>query len=377
MAKEKIKIAVMIDNLDLRLGGTENQVVKLLRGLNREAFEVELITFNSNAWLESDGRSLLSSFRIFGINRFKRAATYVNLFKLIRYLKSSETEIVHTFFPVANIVGVLAARMAGIRQVISSRRDCGVWMNSRYLAATRFANRFVVKIIANSREVKEFTVDKEKADKERVDVIYNGIEKEYFERPVPDRRLRERLKIPSENRVIGLVANFSPVKHHFVFVKSAQEILKRRRDVTFLLIGDGPLRAEIEAMAAAAGIGAHFIFTGVQKEVLPYLSIMDAGVNCSEHEGLSNAIIEYMAAEVPCVVSAAGGNRELIAHGVTGYTFPVDDHAAMASLLLKILDDAGARNSLVASAKEKALREMSLEAMIAKHETCYHQLAGR
>jgi glycosyltransferase involved in cell wall biosynthesis len=377
MTEEKIKIAVMIDNLDLRLGGTENQVIKLLRGLDRDAFEVELISFNANAWLESNGGSLLCSSRIFAINRFKQAATYANLFRLTRYLRSSRTEIVHTFFPVANIVGVLAARMAGIRSVISSRRDCGVWMNPRYLAATRFANRFVMKIIANSQEVKEFTVDKEKADQERVEVIYNGIEKEYFEKPVPDHALRERLKIPPGNRVIGLVANFSPVKHHFAFVKGACQILKRRPDVSFLLIGDGPLRAEIEAMADAAGVGAHFIFTGVQKEVLPYLSIMDAGVNCSEHEGLSNAIIEYMAAEVPCVVTAAGGNRELIVHGETGYTFPVDDYAAMASFLLKILEDAEASKKLVAMAKEKARREMSLDAMIAKHEAYYHQLAGR
>lgn len=374
--KSRVKITFMIDILDSNLGGTENQLIKMINGLDKRDFQVELICFDNHPWFEANAKTLDCSSRVIAINRLKKTYSYINFLKLVSHLRSEKPDVVHTFFPAGNTLGVFAARLAGVKNVISSRRDYGEWMQGPYLFTTKVANRFVARIIANSYMVKELTERKELVSGGKVDVIYNGIDTGLFRDILPDLGLKKKLGIPLENRVVGIVANFRPMKHHYTFVKAANEILKTRKDVDFVLVGTGQLKEETERLAAGLKISERMHFAGPQKNVRPYLSIMDVGVNCSEGEGLSNAVMEYMAAGVPAVVSNAGGNPDLITHEVNGYVFPLDDHAALASFILRLLDDKTAGERFARSALEKVRKEMSLEAMIAKYEGFYKRLAN-
>lgn len=372
---KKIKLTFIIDTLDTNLAGTENQLIKIINGVDKDRFDVELICFRDAPWFQANKAVLPCRTKLFSIARFKKPGTYLSFIGLVKYLRSSKPDVVHTFFPVGNIVGVFASRLAGVKAIISSRRDYGEWMSPRYLMFTKLANRFVTKIIANSNPVKELTLQREKADKDRLGVIYNGIDLEVYKGIERDRRLKKTLNIPEGNLVVGIVANFRPMKHHYTFIKAAAEVLKARKDVTFLLMGGGRLKSEMEKLADELKISKNLLFLGSQKEVLPYLSIMDVGVNCSEGEGLSNAVMEYMCAGVPCVVSQAGGNPDLIQDGVNGYTFAIDDHKALASLLLKLFEDGRARERFVAEARKKIETEMSLGVILSKYEDLYAGLA--
>lgn len=376
----KIRLTYIIDVLDTNLAGTENQLIKMINGVDKTRFAVELICFSDHPWFEANKASLRCTTMIFPMARFKKPATYLNFLRLVSYLRSSRPDVVHTFFPVGNIIGVLASRLAGVGAIISSRRDYGEWMSPKYLLFTKIANRFATRIIANSSAVKRLTVEKEGAGEDRVGYIYNGIDLEQCKPMERDNALKRSLGIPAENLVVGLVANFRPMKHHLTFLKAARDVLKTRKDVTFLLLGSGRLKSEMERTAGELGITESVLFLGSQKDVLPYLSIMDAGVNCSEGEGLSNAVMEYMCAGVPCVVSRAGGNPDLIEDGVNGYTFEIDDHEALSKLLVKLFKDPELRARFAAAARRKIEREMSLGVILSKYEDLYASLvkeAGR
>ena len=372
--KNKIKLTYIIDVLDTNLAGTENQLIKMINGVDKGRFAVELICFSDHPWFEANKESLACSTKIFSIARFKKPATYLEFFKLVNYLRSSKPDVVHTFFPVGNIVGVLASRLAGVKVIISSRRDYGEWMSLRYLFFTKLANRFATRIIANSNAVKELTLEKEGPGKDRVGVIYNGIDPDFCRGLARDNGLKKRLNIPEGNLVVGIVANFRPMKHHHTFLQAAHEVLKARHDVTFILIGRGPLMSEMERLANELKISKNVLFLGSQSKVLPYLSIMDIGVNCSEGEGLSNAVMEYMCAGIPCVVSRAGGNPDLIQDGVNGRTFDIDDYKTLASVMLMLFEDAGVRSRFTAEARRKIEREMSLEVILSRYESLYSGL---
>lgn len=371
-----IKLTYIIDELATDLAGTENQLIKMINGLSKMGFDIRLVCFRDRPWLQKNASSLPCKTVVIEINRFKRPFTYLNYMKLVQFLRSSNSDIVHTFFPSANILGVIAARLAGTKAVISSRRDYGEWMTGRYLMMTRFANRFVTKIVANSYRVKELTVEKEGADPSLVEVFLNGIDTIRFANIKRDNAVKKALKIPPDDMVVGIVANFRPMKHHYTFLKAAREILQKRNDVSFLLIGTGPLKAEMEALAITLGISDKVRFTSSQDNVLPYLSIMDVGVNCSEGEGLSNAIMEYMSAGIPCVVSEAGGNPDLITDDLNGYTFKLDDYKTLASLVLKLFESDDKRDLFVNNARETIKKNMSLEIICTKYKNFYQSLVN-
>lgn len=374
-----MRITFIIDHFANKLGGTENQLEKLIQGLS-SGFEIELISLRSSEWLATRGRDLGCPLSIFQIDNFRRPYTYRNFIRLIRHLRSVKPDVVHTFFPVANILGVMAARLAGVRTIVASRRDYGEWMNRRYLLMTRFANLFVTRIVTNSNQVKQLTELVESFPGNRVVVINNGIPMGFFQRGAQKVKLRHALQIPDGNKVVGLIANYRPMKRHETFVRAANEIARKRDDIDFVLVGrdavPGEPKKAIQQLVASLGIAQRVHFAHADGNVRDFLSILDVGVNCSEGEGLSNAIMEYMAAEVPCVVSNSGGNPDLITDGVNGYTFALGDHHVLAQKILRIVDDEAACQRFTQNAKEKVRNEMSLEATISRFAQFYRSLGS-
>src|SRR5205823_325578 len=137
VAPRKIRLVYVIDRLGSNLAGTENQLLKIIDGLNPERFQLHLICFDEHPWFQENRSRLKCQTHLIRINRFKHPATYWHFFKLVRLLRSLRPDVVHTFFPVGNIVGVLGARLAGVKHIVSSRRDYGEWMRRDYLLMTR------------------------------------------------------------------------------------------------------------------------------------------------------------------------------------------------------------------------------------------------
>jgi len=376
-----LRIAYVIDSIETGQAGTESQLLKLIRGLGQHN-EIDLYCLGNSPWLRANQASLPCNVHAYAVRGRIGWQVLREIVRLVRTMRSRRHDVVHTFFPVANIIGVTAARLAGVRHIVSSRRDLGIWMNWRYLVATKAANRFVSRIIANSYEVKRYTERVERFAARRIEVVYNGVDIGAFRRAPPDGTLRRSLGLRAESKVVGLIANFRPVKGQHTLVQAAWETLQRRDDVEFLLVGgsvadDGArYRGQTQELAVRLGVSDRVHFVNGSDQIASILSLLDIAVSCSEHEGLSNAVIEYMAAGVPCIVTAAGGNLDLVDNEETGLTFRYDDAHALAQHIVRLLDNPGDRERFSSNALARVQRLMSLDAMISGNLGIYQQLVA-
>ncbi len=375
--QKKIKILFIIDEIAHLNAGTEIQLARLINGLDKSSYDVHLYCLTPSDWIKKKGSQYLDcQISIFPCLRYRNPVTYYNILKLILSLRALKPQIVHTFFLNSNTLGVFAAHLAGTKCIISSRRDFGQWMNSLTLFFTKIANRFVSSIHANSQKVKELTEKMEGVNSDKIDVIYNGIDIDDFNIKMASvgRDIRKELCISSENKIVGIVANLRPMKHLDTFIRAVALVRERRKDISFVLVGEGPSRKYLEELSSKLHIGNNVYFVGRQDEVAPYLRSFDLAVNCSAQEGISNAIIEYMLAQIPCIVTASGGNTELIEHGWNGYTFPLNDHTKLASIMMSLIDDKEKQTLFIERAKEKIERNMAIEKMIKSFEKYYANL---
>lgn len=375
---KKIKIIFIIDFIDGITGGTENQLVKLINNLDKRKYDLHLLCLRNTRWILENKRELECNVKTYNIIKLKDPINVFRFIAIVKYIAGIKPDIAMTFFPLSNILGVIASKLANVQVIVSTRRDYGLWLTwltSWSIYLLRFANRFVKGIVTNSQRVKDLTSSKEKFDSSRIQVIYNGLDIEDFSRHTEESHLfKKKLGIPESSKIIGIVANLRPMKRHRTLIKAARQILAVRSDVVFVLVGDGPLRKELVDITAKFGIEEHVRFVGSQLNILPFLSIFNIGVNCSANEGLSNAIMEYMAYGVPCIVSRAGGNEELIDNGVNGYTFELDDDRRLAELIISLLKDKRKQKEFAAKSKEKILDQMSLNQMINEYDRYFSDI---
>lgn len=368
----KIKLLVVIDYIWGIRGGTETQVSLLLKNLDRNKYEIYLICLRNSDWLEKSGSVLNCKIKAFNIKAKLNPTIIISFFRLIQYIKKIKPDIVITFFRESNIIGVIAAKLAGTKQIVSTRRDYGLWLQSRGYRFLILANKFVKGIVTNSEKVKELTSKEEKFDASKIKVIYNGLQYDgYKTNPDENRRLKRELGILENNKIVGIIANLRPMKRYHTFINAANYVLEKNRKVDFVIIGDGLLRKELEMLTEELGISKLVHFAGSREDVLPYLSIFDIGVNCSANEGLSNAIMEYMAYGVPCIVSRSGGNEELIMNDVNGYTFELDNHEELGNLIIDLLSNSRLQRDFTIKSKRKILRQLNIENMVDAYDSYF------
>ena len=366
-----IKICYVIPSLGM--GGTERQLVHLVRGLARD-FDISVVCTRLEGALAGDVRKAGANVRVVPVSsgwdfRFRG--------RLGRFLCTHRPEILHTFLFGFDYFANKAARDAGVPVVISSRRQLATWKKPRHVFIQRRANRHVDAIVANSRAVAEFAASQESADPALYRVIPNGINPSEFIATPDLHVLRLRYKIPFHRRVVGIVANFSPVKDHRLFVATARELLRRRADVHFLMVGDGPLVAAIEKAIQAGGAADCFTRISTVSEVPDLYALMDVSVLCSEVEGFPNAVLESMAVGKPVVAPAVGGICELIRDGETGRLIQTRNPADFADAISALLDDPDSACRMGKRAADEISAKYTVTAMVDAYRALYAELLAR
>jgi len=328
-----IKITYLVDFFRTVHAGTEKQLGHLLTQLPGLGFEVQLISLQDSPFIKSEVRYTFPNVSIMSLGAESDISRSLRIIpKLFRELRASTPDIVHTFFPTSNSLGAILARAAGVKTVITSRRDMGFNLTWRDVAALRFANFFVACIVANCEAVCQKTIILEHVPAQKVCVIYNGINL--------NGSYKGRSATGKKSPVVGIVANLNrPVKRVDLFIKAAAKIHRRFPDVAFWILGDGELREELEKEATDLGLKSSIVFWGRQTDVRSYISQMDIGVICSDSEGFSNAIMEYMEVGLPVIATSSGGNPELVRDGENGLLVPPDSEASLSKAMLALLLD--------------------------------------
>jgi len=356
---QPIKILYCIDAL-LR-GGTELQLTGLIERLDRSRFSPHLLTIRPSPpeLTPADCPHL-----DWHVPRLISPAGLRDIARLARFLRRENFQVVQTFFQDSTVVGGAAARLAGVPTRIACFRDLGFWRTRRQALLLHRIYPRMTGFLCNAEVVKRNFVQNDGLDPADIRVIYNGLD-------VPTLPWVEH---DGPTLHVGIVGNLSRrVKRTDLFIQAAAAVTARSaaEEVVWHIIGDGPFRPEYEAMARDAGIAENVVFAGRIEDVAGYLERMQVGVLCSDSEGFSNALLEYMLKGCACVATDVGGNSEAIEHERTGLLVPPDDVAALAAALERLITDLPLRQRLTASARRFAETQFNWDKCVREHEAVY------
>lgn len=211
----------------------------------------------------------------------------------------------------------------------------------------------------------------------RIGVIENGIDVARY-RSAPDRAaLRQRLGLDTQRRYLINVARFHPIKDHAMLLRGFAGAASARPDVDLLLAGDGPLRNDMEALAADLGLKRRVHFLGVRGDVPELLQAADVFVLTSISEAASLTLLEAMAAALPVVVTRVGGNPEIVRDGVDGVLVPRGDATAAAAAVARLLDDPATAKSMGLAGRTRVEERYQLDQTVAAYYRMYERLCHR
>jgi glycosyltransferase involved in cell wall biosynthesis len=379
-AAPTLRIAYLLPNIEA--GGTEQHVLMLCRLLNRSRFSPSLIT-------TAGGGALFEAFSMhvpvtvmgdptrgkrFRSTSWEHARAVASL---VRILRLRRPDILHTYLPAANVIGPLAARLAGVPRVIVSKRSLADYkVRFPLLRHTEsFANRLADVILVNSDAVRRDVERTERHWGGKFRKIYNGVAP--IEPWAPDEAMafRRREGIPADALVALCVSNFYPYKGHEELVEAAVMVVHASPNVIFLLVGrdSGTLEAT-RTRIRERGLEGSFRFLGSRTDVPDLLRASDLFVHPSREEGFSNAILEAMAAGLPVVACDVGGNPEAVVDRETGRLVPSRNAAAFSSAIAELLADPEKRNAMGKAGRDRATERFSLDRMVGEMESLYESL---
>lgn len=373
--RERPRVVQFINSF--HLGGTEGQALLLTRGL-RDSFDLQLAALNL------DGAHLNAA-REIGIlpEAFPLADSFVSpqtprqVWRLARWLKSRRVDLIHAHDLYTSILAVPAARLAQCR-VVLSRLDLLHWQSAAQKLALRAVSRAADHLIANAEAIARQIARQERLLSDRVTVIRNGIDLSRFDdraRRPPESSLPP---VESGDLIVAHVANMNhPVKAQELLIEIFSWLRARHPRARLWLVGDGPRRERLQRMARSLGLRREVVFLGRRGDVPAILRRAHIGVLASRAEGLSNAIIEAMAAGLPMVVTDAGGNAELVANEERGFVVPVDARLIFAARLEALLDSPGLRLEMGQNARRFVERDLGLDRLVESHARLYRRLIER
>lgn len=343
-------------------GGTEKQLASLVAGLDRNRFQPFLCTLRpSQMRLDTLGCGLME----LSLGSFASLDAPRRLARLRRFIVDQRIDIVQTFFQDSTIAGLCASLRTPVRARIACFRDLGFWRTRRNVWPLRLAYPYFDGFTANARAVADHVHAADGIALARIEVIHNGVAL----RPLSPDRFR------AHPPLVGIVSNLNrPVKRVDLFLEAARHVRRAVPEAEFVIVGDGPQRAELLALAARLGIAPAVRFAGQVEDPGPYISSFDVGVLTSDNEGLSNSILEYMAAGIPTVARRVGGNPELVRHGETGMLVDSADPGEMARAVVSLLRNPARRRRFGDAARASAASRFSLETYVRQYEAYYHRL---
>jgi glycosyltransferase involved in cell wall biosynthesis len=285
---------------------------------------------------------------------------------LIKFLRVEKIDIVQTFFQDSTLFAGMAGFIARTRVRVACFRDLGFWLTAKQKLALRYIYKTMSGFICNAEVVRQHFSRTFNINTHKMQVIRNGVDVaslRYIEHTAPCRH-------------IGIVGNMTrPVKRTDLFIKAAGIVNRDHPHITWHILGDGHLRPELEQLAKDCQVYEKVIFAGRINNIPEYLEKLDIGIICSDSEGLSNALIEYMFKGVASVATNVGGNPELIEDQQTGLLVPPDNEQLLANAIMHLIQQNDWRIGLAHNAREKVLQEYSWDNCIEQHgKFYYHQL---
>jgi sugar transferase (PEP-CTERM/EpsH1 system associated) len=363
------KLHIMHVQESLEVGGMENGIVNLVTHLDPDRFQSSLCCLNRVGPLAERVRGTVVP--VFALEQAE--GTSLSLaFRLRELLVRERVDIVHTHNFYSGLYGISAAVLARTPRIVHGEHGDLVLGPSRRRRAMRFLAPFVDRFVTVSRELRDDFSARSGIPASRIEAIANGVNLGCFNVSVDVPRVRQRLGLAPAARVIGAVGRLVDVKNYPLLLGAMVRLAGAFPDIVCVIVGDGPCRRTLEQMAVALGVTARFL--GERHDVPELMAAMDIFVSTSVREGMSNTILEAMAARRPVVATLVGGTAELVDDGITGSLVPSGDAERLAAALRRLLAEPALCRRMGTAGRERVLREFSLERMVEQYEGLYLRL---
>ncbi|MCA9726580.1 MAG: glycosyltransferase [Candidatus Eisenbacteria bacterium] len=375
-----LRVAYLLGSL--RFGGAERHLTHLLRGLDRSRFEPRLYltrrTGDFLAEVEAMGVPIEES----GVRSVFTPAGLSGIARLARRLERDGVDIVHSYLYGANLIGIgvnalypRAVHLIGIRQQILPRPAV---FRALFGVTAGPRTQFVSVSIAADEVLGDWGIDPRWRHR-----VPNGVELP----PAPSSEVRAakraELGVAPGQVLIAMVANFHPIKGHAELIEAFASLpaagvvgvpAGAPRGPMLALVGDGDRMESCRQLARDRHVEDRVLFLGHRADVREILGASDVFVLNSKSEGMSNALLEGLAAGLPCVATDVGGNPELVQEGENGFLVPPRQPAPLLRALLPLVSDAVLRERMGGASRARAVAEYSLEAMVRRTEAIYESV---
>jgi len=353
-------------------GGTPIKLLNLVRYSDKTRFRHVMLVFANHT------KNLNQAFRDEGaiveeINR-KYKLDLRLLYDIQKKCHQHRANILSTHFARADLYGAIAGVLSRIPVIKNAH---GIrWNKSRLLKKMDgLLSRFRASTVCNSKATREAVIRQTGAM--NAIVIHNGVPNRAVTLTAEQRAsLRSTLAIPQDAYVIGHVGGMIPLRDQNVILSAVEQVVREGINVYLVLVGDGPLRNELEGKCSRLGIMRRVRFLGYRDDVPELLAVFDVYVNMALEEGFGIAVVEAMQAGVPVVLANAGALPELVEDGVSGILVPPGDSGSLANVLKRLAKDSEYAGRLGEKAKNRALSQFAISRYVSDMENLYLEIAS-
>ena len=381
-------VKILVFQNRFRLGGQERQALLHLATLDRARWEPVVRCLRLEGEHLPDLAPLGIAPRALGVRKTMRPATLWKVGRLAAEIRREQVALVHAQDFYTDLLGTLAARLARV-PIIVTRVDLMHHLDGPRRAALRGVSRLADRVVVNALAIRDRCVAEGVAP-ERIALVRNGLDLLQFD--LAAARPPEPIAwVPtlaggapgggagaSDAPVVVQVANMHhPVKGHEDLLRAFREVVREIPAARLLLVGDGDRRPVLETLARGLGIVDRVGFVGQRRDVPAVLARAAVVVSASHAEGLSNAVLEGMAARRPLVATAVGGTPEVVRDGETGFLVPPRAPEALAARLVAVLRDPALARRMGEAGRAVVARDHSAERMRESFDRLYRGVLER
>jgi glycosyltransferase involved in cell wall biosynthesis len=363
--KSPRRVRVLFVTDEMEVGGTQRQIVLMAKSLDRTRFEATVVYFCNRSFLVDQLEE--AGIRVVEISKRSRFSPGFVL-RLVQFLRDGQFDVMHCFAFTGELWGAIARRLLPAAQrpaLITSVRNKYDWYTPLQWKLKRWSALQSVSVIANSRAGGEHAREQMHLPAGAVDVVYNGVA------DISGGKPQSPKSIKSGHVTALFVGRLVEQKNVPLLIRAMKRIIDDGLRLDLKVAGDGPLRSEIEAQIRELGLAAHIEMLGERNDTPALMADADFVISPSLREGLSNVVLEAMMMGRPVIASAVGGSVELVDHEITGLLFPSGDERALAQAMTLMVRDQLCRERLGVAARQRAINDYTVEAMVQKMESAY------
>ena len=365
------KILHLITSLEV--GGVQHGLLLGLPKVDKKKYEHAICSITNKMPMANEFKK--KNINVFTLN-INSKKDFLYSIRLINIINIYKPDIIHTYLIHANILGRVIGKICNINTIISSERTIGQanWYE-RFL--TKITNPLVNIVEVNSKKGKDSIHKNLKVPKEKINVLYSGIDVKKYQISKSKTQIKKSLKINSSKKIILCVGRLRKVKGINFGIEAFYEIQKTMKNTIFLIAGEGEDKKLLEEQSKMLSLDKQIKFLGARKDLPELFSISDVIIMPSLTEGFPRIAIESMAAGKPIVATKVGGTSEAIKHKYNGILVPSQRPKVMAKWVIKILKDKKLANHLGANGKKLVSEKFTLEKYIKQVEIMYSKYTSK